>query len=312
MKRCVKCIMPETKPGISFNEEGVCNACINEESKKKIDWNKRYQELKDIASEAKKKKPQGYNCIVPVSGGKDSTLLAFTARDLGLTPLLVNIEPPYINERGRKNLTNLLNHGFDIFIFRPNPVVLKKLCKRSFYEEGFTKRCFEFCMYATPENLAINYKVPLVFWNENALFEYGNVGDEGPGGSANRLKTCSALKNQDADFWVRDDITLQDLASYQHPTEEELNKAGVKAIFIGHYIRFDSRKIGKFAIEKGLTVRPKNELVGSGAYRDFEQLDDETSVISHLLKYIKYGYGMATDHACRDIRWCYIFVSSGF
>lgn len=311
MKRCTRCIMPETKPGISFNEAGVCNACVNEESKKTIDWDARFKELTEIANQAKRKKPSGYNCMVAVSGGKDSIFLSSVAREkLGLTPLLVCAEPVYVTDRGRKNLNSLSKLGFDIFVFKPNQKIMPGLLKRSFYEDGQPVRAFEFILYSVPMRIAMNYGIPLVVWGENPQFEYGNEG-EGLAASAARQKSCCALSSQDATHWVKEDVTPEDLVSFQHPTEDELGKAGVKAIYLSYYIKFDSRKIGEFAIKRGLTIRPKHEVPGTGGYWDFEQLDDEIPIVSHLFKYLKYGYGRATDQACRDIRWGYITRDEG-
>jgi hypothetical protein len=159
--------------------------------------------------------------------------------------------------------------------------------------------------------VVMNYRIPLVIWGENPQFEYGNVGDEGPGASALRQKTNAAIDNKDAAHWLSEGVTEQDLISFQHPTEEELRNAGVEAIFMSHYIRWDSRITKDFALERGMTIRPKGELLGTGGYWDFEQLDDEIPIISHLMKYIKFGYGRATDQACRDIRWGYITREEG-
>jgi len=311
MKRCTKCIMPETKPGISFNEHGVCNACVNEKLKEQVDWNKRFKSLLGIANKVKKKKPAGYNCVIPVSGGKDSTFLSVTAKEkLGLTPLLVCAEPVYVTDRGRKNLDNLSRLGFDIFDFKANQKIMPSLLKKSFYEDGQPVRAFEFILYSVPMLVAMNYRIPLVIWGENPQYEYGNKGED-LGASAVRQKSCCALNNQDANYWLKEGITSQDLISFQHPAEDELKNANVTSIYMSYYVKFNSRKMAEFAIHRGLSIRLKSELLGTGGYWDSEQLDDEIPVISHLLKYLKYGYGRATDQACRDIRWGYISREEG-
>lgn len=311
LKRCTKCIMPETKPGIVFNKKGICNACINEDIKKNIDWDLRKKELSDIAKKTKKQKTEGYNSLVAVSGGKDSTFIAMYAKyELGLNPLCVYVEPCYITERGEKNIRNLSKLGFDIFRFMPNQKIMPSLLKRSFIEDGQPVRAFEFMLYSVPMRVAINNNIPLVFWGENPQFEYGNVG-KGQGASANSQKYCAALEGKDANHWISEGITQQDLLSFQHPSEEELEHAGITSVYLSHYVYWDSRKIAEFAIKNGLTIRPENELMGTGGYWDFEQLDDEIPIISHLLKYLKYGYGRATDQACRDIRAGHITRQEG-
>lgn len=300
--------MPETKPGIFFNEKGICNACVNTERNNSVDWEKRYEQLKNITEKVKLE--EGYNCLIPVSGGKDSTFLTIKARELGLAPVCVSVEPVYITELGRKNLNNLSKLGFDVFVFKPNQKIMPQLLKRSFIEDGQPVRAFEFMLYSVPMQLAIDKKIPLVIWGENPQFEYGNSGS-GLEGSAAEQKSICAIENRDSDYWIEKGITKGDLVSFQHPTANEIKKAGVTAIYLSHYMKFDSRKIAEFSISHGLTVRPDEELLGTGGYWNFEQLDDEIPVVSHLLKYLKYGYGRATDQACRDIRWGYLKREEG-
>ena len=122
MKICKRCIQPGTRPNLYFNDDGVCGACLWEEEKKTIDWNLRETELQNIANWAKKTSQSNYDCAIGVSGGKDSTFQAITARNrLGLHCLLVNSEPEGITDLGTHNIENLKNLGFDVITLRPNP-----------------------------------------------------------------------------------------------------------------------------------------------------------------------------------------------
>ena len=250
MKRCVKCIMPETKPGIAFDENGVCNACTHAQLSQSVDWDARHEELVGLAEQTKKDKPHGYNCLVAVSGGKDSTFLALTAKEkLGLTPLLVCVEPYSVTDLGRKNLNNLSDLGFDIFVFKPNHKIMPPLLKRSLYENGNPGSAFEFMLYSVPMHIAINYGLKLAIWGENSVAEYGNKGKD-LGSSANSQKSLCALSGLDSTHWIAesDNITAQDLLSYQHPSAGELDALGLQSIYMSHYIKFDSRVIGKLAM----------------------------------------------------------------
>ena len=133
MKYCKKCVMPDTRPGIFFDEEQVCYACRYEESKADIDWLAREKELQSIADEAKaeaKRRTLSYDCVIGVSGGKDSTFQAVYAKEkLGLHPLLINCVPDELTEIGRKNIDNLGRLGFDIISIRPNPQIARKLAR---------------------------------------------------------------------------------------------------------------------------------------------------------------------------------------
>lgn len=324
MNYCTNCCMPDTKPGYS-SKEGVCNACQFAEYEKTVDWNKRWDNLLDIAvsvlycrlridtSDQIKAKviiPNKYNVVIPVSGGKDSTFVALTARDrLGLNPLCVNVAPCEPTERGERNLRNLSRLGFDIFRFLPNQKIMPKLVKRSFYEDGDPCTSHEFMLYSVPVRVAMQYKIPLIIWGENTQLMYGN-----PGGSedASEQKNIGGLWGRDATHWLCEGVREKDLISFQHPTSQEIKDAGVKAIYLGDYIQWDSRKVAEFAIEHGMETRPDEELLGTGGFWPFEQLDDEFPVIGHNIKFQKFGYGRATDQACRDIRCGYIDREEGF
>ena len=133
MKICSNCIQPDTRPGIYFDDKGICGACLWNEEKKKIDWNVRLQELQEIAMWAKKNSDGNYDCAIGVSGGKDSTKQAVTSRDeLGLKCLLVNSEPENITDIGKSNIENLKNLGFDVITIRPNPKIMKQLIRYDF------------------------------------------------------------------------------------------------------------------------------------------------------------------------------------
>ena len=126
MKYCKNCLFPDTKPMLKFNEDGICDACTNWEKKDSIDWDKRMEQLKQLANELRRT-DGGYDCVIPVSGGKDSTYQALYARDeLKLNPLLVNFVPRDLVELGRKNIENLKNLGFDYIEFTANPKIYRK------------------------------------------------------------------------------------------------------------------------------------------------------------------------------------------
>jgi N-acetyl sugar amidotransferase len=282
--------MPDTKPGISF-KDGVCNACQHAEKNDNTDWDERWRVLQSIADEHK---GQGYNVLVPVSGGKDSTFLAMTARKLGLHPLCVNVAPCEPTARGERNLANLSLLGFDVMRFMPNAKIMPKLVKRSFVEDGDPCTSHEFMLYSVPLKVAMNFGIPLIMWAENSQTEYGN------------FDLQCGLWGRDHTHWICDGVTEEDLTSFYQPTEQEIKDSGIKALYLSDYVRWDSRKVGRFAVKHGLEPRPESELLGTGGYWAFEQLDDEAPVIGHYMKYLKFGYGRATDQACRDIRLGYI------
>jgi N-acetyl sugar amidotransferase len=178
MKYCKKCVQPNSRPGIYFDENGVCGACLYQEDvEKNIDWKIREKELKKIAEWAKKKariNKTNYDCIIGVSGGKDSTFQALYSRDkLGLRPLLVNCEPGGMTEIGKKNIENLKNLGFDTISMRPNPRIIKKLIKKDFYEYLNPVKVTEFPLFASSYIIADQFNIPLVIQGENPALTLG-------------------------------------------------------------------------------------------------------------------------------------------
>ena len=130
MEFCKSCLYPNTKPGLTFNHDGVCSACLNHKEKNKIDWDERKQHFIEIIEKFRSRDGSNYDCIIPVSGGKDSTYQAyFVKKEFGLNPLLVNFIPRDLVPLGRKNIENLKKLGFDYIEFTPNPITYRKLAK---------------------------------------------------------------------------------------------------------------------------------------------------------------------------------------
>jgi N-acetyl sugar amidotransferase len=292
--------MPDTKPGITFDENGVCNACLYMEQYLENDWDERWTALEHLRDTTAFN--PGYHAVVAVSGGKDSHYLAHLVRDkLHLNPLLVCVEPCYPTKLGVANLNNLSSLGYDTFVFKPNARIMPTLLKRSFIEDGQPAGAFEFMLYTVPVRIAMAFDIPLVFWGEGGAMYGNSLGDASA--DAMDQKQTSAIAGRDATHWISEGVERKDLQMFQHPTAEEMEAAGVRNIYMSDYVSWDSHINADWAIRHGLGVRPEGDLWKAGAYWGFEQLDDEIPVVSHFLKFLKYGYGRATDQACRDIRW---------
>jgi len=262
MHRCTKCIMPDTKPGVVFDLDGVCNACNYFEDYKNWSWDYRRLELDSIAQEAIAQQHAMYDCVVPVSGGKDSMFIMHTARGLGLRPLGVYVKPLRITPRGERNFRNLSGMFETITFTIPEDwVAMSYALENSFTEHGKPLQPYDNFLYGKPVELAQSMSIPLVIWGENPEEMYGN-----------------------------------------NPEPFQQYDTSVKVIYLSDYIYWDSRTNAEFAQEYGLEIRPDSEVMGTGGYWPFEQLDDEFPIVSHYIKYLKYGYGRATDQACRDIR----------
>ena len=308
MRYCKRCLQPDTRPGILFDDNQVCYACKYEESKASIDWAAREAELKGFAEEAKaeaKKRGNVYDCVIGVSGGKDSTFQAVYAKEkLGLNPLLINCMPDEITEIGRKNIENLNNLGFDIISVRPNPIVAKKLARKSFFERGNIIAASEYCLWASAYIMAVKFNIPLIIQGENAALTLGTAKNQETTGNAFAVMQLETLRGASVDSFIdpANNITEKDVFLYRIPTVEEMEAKGIRAVFLQYYAKEWSQvNNADFTVARGLTGRSE-ELHDLGRYRRYSALDCDLQIPNQMIKYLKFGFGFTTDEVCYDIR----------
>ena len=305
MRVCNRCIQPDTRPGIYFNDQGVCGACLWEEEKKEIDWESREKELEGIVDWAKNTANGNYDCAIGVSGGKDSTKQALTARDkLGLRCLLVNCEPEGITEIGRHNIENLKKLGFDVINLRPNPKVMKLLIKRDFYKYLNPVKITEFPLYASTYIIADKFDIPLIIQGENPGLTLGTsltgVSTDSNAMKADELQTLSSGWKEYVEV---EGVEEKDLYLF-HYNRKKLEEKGYKAIWLNYFLKeWSNHKNAVFSKEHGLRWRPENfDREAIGTYLPYFQLDGDLTQVNQLLKYIKFGFGQCLDHVCYDLR----------
>ena len=301
MKYCNKCLYPDTKPLLRFNEEGICDACTGAIEKEKIDWDARRKDLETILSEYRSKDDAKYDCIIPISGGKDSHFQThIIVNEFGLRPLLVNFMPRDLIPLGRKNIENIKKLGVDCIEFTPNPHIYKKMEKFGLMELGDINWPEHVGIFTVPFQVAVAYQIPLIIWGENPQVEYG-----GPGGG---MVMDKEWLEKYGVFWydkIKPDIMTQhgidikDLKAYNYPSDEDLKRVGVKGIFLGQYIKYDIDTLLETVEKLGFSRNPEPK---EGTYTDWENLDTKFTGMHDYFKWIKYGYGRATDHASLDIR----------
>lgn len=306
LRFCKKCLYPETKPDLCFNTEGVCSACIAAEEKDKgIDWEKRKQDFFEIVNHYKKKSGErGYDCLIPVSGGKDSTYQAYFMKYVaGMNPLCVCFETTAVTELGQQNLDNLSKMGMDVIHFKKNYTVYKKMVVESFKRVGDEMWPNHIGIFTIPVTIAVKFNIPLIIWGENSQQEYGGPLESIQNKHLNRRwveEFGGLLGNRIQDMIGIDGITEQDLTSYFYPSDEDIERVGVTGLFLGHYFFWDARKQLEIVKEHGFAVK-ENGLI-EGTYTNYENLDEKMVGLHDYLKFVKYGFGRASDHACIDIR----------
>ena len=311
MKICKNCIQPDTRPGIFFDENQVCGACLWQKEKKSIDWLERERQLYDISEWAKKSTTSNYDCVIGVSGGKDSTKQAITAKEkLGLRCLLVNCEPEGISELGKKNIENLKNQGFDVLSIRPNPKVMKSMIKYDFFKWLNPVKATEFALWASTYLICEKFDIPLIIQGENPGLTLGTrltgVGTDGNCLNAEKLQTLSLGWDE---YLNVEEICEKDLFLF-HYDKKKLESKNVKGIWLNYYLKeWSNLESAKFSEKYGfqtreLTTDPNSIgtyiLEGSNPGTYF-QLDTDLTQVNQLLKFIKFGFGQCMDHACYDI-----------
>ncbi|MEZ4752915.1 MAG: N-acetyl sugar amidotransferase [Bdellovibrionota bacterium] len=303
MKYCTRCVMPSTRPGLRLDESGLCAACKWHESKSSIDWDARIKDLNEIADWARKNSHAPWDCVVGVSGGKDSTWQAMYLRDeLGLNPLLVQYSSSEGNDLGKRNLENLVDLGFSLISVHPSPLISQKLSKRSFIEHGNLCKYSETSLFSSPFRAAMAYEIPLVFFGENPALETGDSNlEKGKFWDATTIRHNNTLGGANLDIWLGDGISQKDLLPYIFPTEAEFSQWGGRGIFMGYYLNWSGYRNALYTIQNGLephTTEPRD----LGNHQRHNALDWDEVVVNSMLKHIKLGFGHTTEFVCYDIR----------
>jgi len=300
MKLCKNCLIPEIRPD-QFLVNGICNGCISFENKKKIDWNQRGVQLQKIINDLNPD-PNKWNCIIPSSGGKDSTYQAIRARELGLNPLIVTATTCHLSDLGKKNIENLKKIGFDTIEFSSNHVVRKKINQLCLKEIGDISWPEHVSIFTIPVKIACKFNIKLIIYGENPQIEYG--------GPELSLSNFILDKKWMEEFGGLIGLRVEDLINHygfkekdlefiKYPSLDELNNSKIKSIFLGFFEEWDSMKNFETAKKYGFQQYEKN--IENG-YFAFEKIDNYQHGIHDYFKFLKYGFGRATDQLSLLIR----------
>src|SRR3989338_1733491 len=229
MKYCRKCIMPDTRPEQVFDKEGVCDACRSAEKKhKEIDWQKRRNELEQILAQYRNKEGKWWDCIIPVSGGKDSCYQAYTMKyEFGMNPLCVNFVPCEMTEVGLKNILFLRELVFDLVQVAPNRKVFREMVRRGFFDLGDCCWAEHVGLFTVPPRVAVQYKVPLLIWGENSQFEYGGPASKRENNYIDRnwLEQFQMYGYRISDLYEHGGLQNKELLVFDYPSDKELKGA---------------------------------------------------------------------------------------
>ncbi len=294
--------MPETKPDLYIDDQGICSACRYYESRKQVDWNERKKELLQILEQYRSKNGTNYDCIIPVSGGKDSHFQTIRMLELGMNPLCVTSTTDKLSDIGRYNIENLKKLGVDYIEVSANPVVRRKINAIALRQVGDISWPEHVTIFTIPVRIAVQLNIPLIVWGENSQHEYG-----GPASDAqNKYLTRRWLEEfggllglRVSDLVGQEGIESENLIQYTYPSDEELRRVGVTGIFLGYYFPWDGYR--NALISQAYGFRTYHKTV-EGSLVNYENLDNCQTGIHDYFKFLKFAFSRATDLACMHIR----------
>jgi len=295
--------MPDTRPGIFFNEEGICQGCLSEEKKDIIDWDTRYKELEALCDKYRSSNGDWYDCIIAVSGGKDSHYQTHVMKELmNMNPLLVTVEDNFpMTKAGLHNIHNISEEfGCDIISMKPNIKVQKKLMRYCFEKYAKPNYYLDVLMYSFPIHMAIKLNIPLVVYGENVNYEYGGSQKDETYSAIDQFYNDVASGISLEELCV-EGITMKDLSLCIYPSKEEMKTANLDPIYLSYFIRWSG--YGNYIFSKSRGFKDlSNEWRRSHHIDDYSQVDTRAYLIHPWLKYPKFGHGYATDMASRQIK----------
>lgn len=305
MRYCKRCLYPENHPlHITFDEKGVCSGCLVHEEKDRLDWSERGKLLKDILDSYRSKTGRTYDCIIPVSGARDSYFIVHTVKNIyKMNPLLVTYNKHYNTRIGIRNLAYLrIIFGCDIATLTVSPQTVKKITRHSLRKIG---SMYWHCLAGQtvfPVQTAARLKIPLIVWGvHQGSDQVGMFSHLDEVEMARKYRKDHDLMGYEAEDLIDKSagLTEDDIRPYIYPHDKELERVGVRGIYLSNYIRWDSKRQHEEMIRLyGYETMPQRRTFDT--YNDVDSF--HYSDLHDYIKFLKWGYGKVTDHACREIR----------
>ncbi len=303
MKYCTKCVMPDSRPGITFNEDGICAACQSYERRKSINWEKRYQELRALCDKYRGCNGDGYDCAIAVSGGKDSHYQVHLMKNImGMNPILFSVEDNFpMTEAGKHNIKNISEEfGCNIVSLKPDIKAQKKLMKYMFENYGKPTWYIDRLIYTYPLHMALKFNTPLLVYGENVSYEYGGADYIETYSARDQLKNGVASGMDDNELIEKAGVTAKDLFMTKAPTMEEMDK--LDPMYVSYFIPWNSFLNYELAKKHGFHDLT-HEWDRTHHVENFDQIDSRAYLVHSWLKYPKFGHAATTDYTSRMIRY---------
>ncbi len=303
MKYCTRCVMPDTRPGITFNEEGVCSACQSYERRKNIDWDARWKEFEAICDKYRGMNGDGYDCAIAVSGGKDSHYQVHLMKNvMHMNPILFSVEDNFpMTDAGKHNLQNISEEfGCNIISIKPDRRAQKKLMRYMFEKYGKPTWYIDRLIYTYPLIMAQKFNTPLLVYGENVSYEYGGADCKETYSAREILGNGVASGIDEKELIENTGVTEKDLYLTRGPKLEDLEK--LDPIYISYFTQWNSFLNYEFAKKHGFHDLT-HEWDRKHHVENFDQIDSRAYLVHSWLKYPKFGHGAATDYTSRMIRY---------
>lgn len=300
LQYCVRCCMPETQEGITFDDMGVCQACQSSEQKIHINWVEREHRLKDILSQAKAVAGNNYDCIVPISGGKDSTFqLHVLVKVYDMKPLAVTFSHNWYSKTGWYNLQNALaRFNVDHIMFTPNRDLVNRLARKSLHAIGDACWTCHSGIGAFPLQVAVRFKIPLLVWGESIAEASGRASYDNPVHTFDREYFTKVSAKLRPEQMACEDLSERDLYPFVLPSVEECEEIGLHGIHLGDYLFWDDERQTEFVRD----VYGWKETEIEGTYKRYKSAECIMPGIHDFTCYLKRGYGRTTYQASIDVR----------
>ena len=310
LQYCIRCCQPETTEKYKFDKDGICRTCQSSEDKMSIDWSKKEKQLRKILLNAKKNAGNNYDCVLPISGGKDSFFQAHVLTKIyNIKPLAVTFNHNWFSEIGFYNLQLLLEtFNLDHFQFTPARKLVNKLARKSLFEIGDSCwHCHSGCG-SFPLQVATKFSIPLLVYGESIAENSGRAkySDGKTNFDKNYFTTVSAKKTPKQ--MVDNNISNKDVFPFKLPTDKEINKNKIYQIHLGDYIFWDEEKQTEF-IKKEYGWK-ESEI--EGAYKGYKSVECIMPGVHDFTCYLKRGFGRSTSQASVDIRNGLLTREEGF
>jgi len=300
VKYCDICILPSTRPGIRFDPLTNKCSCSFSRGQSRKSAREREVEFLELVKDVKSHN-KNWDCVIPVSGGKDSTWQTLKALEYGLKPLCITWKTPGRTELGQRNLQNLINLGVDHFDVSISPKIERELTKQAFLRIGIPALPMHMALFSIPTRIAISLNIPLILWGENSAFEYGGTDEDANSFTLTKdwLTRYGVNGGTVIEDWISKKLSKKDLFLYTYPDDAEITEAGIKAVFLGYFFDWSPREAYKVAASKGFKAADK-PVVGSFNFADVDEAFIMT--VHHWLKWYKFGITRDWDNLSLDIR----------